>query len=289
MSAHKPRTPGSSLVQGTLRLLLWPVRLAVLWAPPGRWRNLLLNRLLVPGLSAAGDRYNARLPGGGQIELSYREATGMPGTVGRLFERPELEHLQLQVDRETTAIDVGANVGLFTVGLAVHSWGRAAVMAFEPHPENYERLCRNLDVNAVPSTWVMRAAAGQYSGRATLMATHDAAYSSTAQLATGSPAAGQFDVPVVRVDDIWAAAGRPAVSVIKVDVEGAELDVLRGLGAVLAAYHPVLMVEANTEPQRLAVAALLRGFDYGPYKVAGARSWNTFWHSPFRRARGTPV
>ena len=121
--------------------------------------------------------------------------------------------------------DVGANVGVFSV-LAAGRLPPERVVAIEPHPENVDRLRENLDRNGRDAT-VRRLALDDERGRA--------------ELGVSSPdGTGAFGVVggpterrriAVRTDrgDSLVADGVPAPTVLKVDVQGAELGVLRGL------------------------------------------------------------
>jgi FkbM family methyltransferase len=121
--------------------------------------------------------------------------------------------------------DVGANVGVFSV-LAAGRLPPERVVAVEPHPENVDRLRENLDRNGRDAT-VRRLALDDERGRA--------------ELGVSSPdGTGAFGVLggtterrriAVRTDrgDSLVADGVPAPTVLKVDVQGAELGVLRGL------------------------------------------------------------
>ncbi|MDS0295140.1 FkbM family methyltransferase [Halogeometricum luteum] len=121
--------------------------------------------------------------------------------------------------------DVGAHVGVYSV-LAAKRLPPERVVAIEPHPENVERLRENLERNGRDAT-VRRLALDDECGRA--------------ELGVSSPdGTGAFGVldrdsarrsVAVQTDrgDSLVADGVPAPTVLKVDVQGAELDVLRGL------------------------------------------------------------
>lgn len=121
--------------------------------------------------------------------------------------------------------DVGANVGVFSV-LAAGRLPPERVVAIEPHPENVDRLRENLDRNGRDAT-VRRLALDDERGRAELGVSSP----------DGTGAFGVLDGTTerrriaVRTDrgDSLVAEGVPAPTVLKVDVQGAELGVLRGL------------------------------------------------------------
>jgi hypothetical protein len=79
----------------------------------------------------------------------------------------------------------------------------------------------------------------------------------------------QVKVPTASIDAEWEARGRPAVSLLKVDVEGAELDVLAGAAACLAACRPAVLTEwcaknyaaYGRRPEDMLRAAAQAGYD----------------------------
>lgn len=83
---------------------------------------------------------------------------------------------------------------------------------------------------------------------------------------------GRVAVPGVTLDDLWEGVGRPRVSFIKIDVEGAEGDVLRGAGGMIGATRPQLIVEVHDRERVGWLSALLPGYE--SVVVPGFISWN---------------
>ena len=77
----------------------------------------------------------------------------------------------------------------------------------------------------------------------------------------GQIAVGSVRVPCVTLDDLWEGAGRPWVSFAKIDVEGAEDDVLRGALGMIAACRPTLIVEVHGQQRVSHLVALLPGYE----------------------------
>ncbi|MDS0300419.1 FkbM family methyltransferase [Halogeometricum sp. S1BR25-6] len=121
--------------------------------------------------------------------------------------------------------DVGAHVGVYSV-LAAERLPPERVVAIEPHPENVERLRENLERNGRDAT-VRRLALDDECGRAELGVSSP---DGTGAFGVLNRTSAQRSV-AVQTDrgDSLVADGVPAPTVLKVDVQGAELDVLRGL------------------------------------------------------------
>lgn len=143
-----------------------------------------------------------------------------------------------------TFYDLGAHVGFFSVCAA--SLG-ARVVAVEADAANAARLRRNAELNAAPIE-VVEAAVWSEDGEVELVP------GGSAKEFHAVPGRG---VASVTVDSLAAVHGPPAV--LKVDVEGAEVEVLTGARRVLAEAKPVVVCEVHGD-LRAAVAALLEGF-----------------------------
>ena len=159
---------------------------------------------------------------------------------------------------------MGANVGLYTIAISplVGSTGR--VMAFEPLPANLARLRANVAMNQFGNVEVHGQALGDTEGTIELKLSNDPAYPSVVEV-TENRGTGQWQtVPVTRLDTVWARAGCPQVSAIKIDVEGAELMVLKGAEQVLKSCKPYVQLEANSRAHLAALTQWLtrRGYVY---------------------------
>lgn len=224
-------------------------------------------RLLLP---LAPSTFIARLPGGGTIELRYDEQIGLSTLLNGTFEAAETKELCRLARPGTTAIDAGANVGLFTIPLAASVGATGRVLAFEPTAETARRLQENVERNRLDNVTVVEAALGARRGRGTLSIHADGAYNSL----TPAGSTQRAEIRVDRLDDVWEEAGRPEVSVLKVDVEGSELDVLAGGTALLRAARPAVLVEAAESSRAIEVRELLRSYDYVRALPSGFQAWN---------------
>ena len=177
-------------------------------------------------------------------------------------------------------VDVGANVGCFSA-YALYHMRSGVLCALEPNPDAYDRL------QALATGWrprrpglrlsLRRAAAGRVPGRAAFVVPAGASVrGGLAGLGGESggappPAPGgppvRFDVDVLTLDDYLAGEGLAAVDLLKIDVEGAEVDVLAGAPRTLA--HTGRVVLEWHGPQRLAaVRAALEAQGFRTVHVA---------------------
>ena len=132
-------------------------------------------------------------------------------------------------------LDVGANTGFYSL-IAVASGPDTTAIAYEPVPAIVEMLRANLRLNrASKRVTVEELAIGDRSGRATLHLPPpqpDGTIETSASLEPDfkEVIASSFEVRTSTLDDAWRASGEPAVTMVKVDVEGAEARVLAGAG-----------------------------------------------------------
>jgi FkbM family methyltransferase len=147
-----------------------------------------------------------------------------------------------------TLLDVGANTGLYSL-IAVSAHRSARAIAYEPVPEIADLLRANVQVNPQGGRiMVHELAVGDATGTADLHlppAQGDGTIETSASLESGFKETIERVVTVEAstLDDAWSAAGHPTVSLVKIDVEGAEPRVLAGAGALVQACRPVLTVE----------------------------------------------
>jgi FkbM family methyltransferase len=247
-SAPSPLSSVRTVLRPLLRALwplTWPVRAYWLRSERKVGKKLVLDRVLKPLLPGPPRGFEAELPGGGRIFLHYREDIGLVTLLGGGFERAELERARALARAGTTAIDVGANVGVYAIVLARAVGAAGRVLAFEPGPENARRLEENLARNALENVDLHRIAVADRAGELLLRLGADPAYHSTGDVFEGRASGAELRVPARTLDEVWREAGSPEVSFAKLDTEGGELDVLRGATELLARDRPPLLVEAR--------------------------------------------
>ncbi len=254
--------------------LAWPLRQYFRFSPLRKGKGFLLRNLLVPLLPPAPAEFLATLPGGGRLVLQYREALGISTLLDNGFETREIECLRSIARRGATVMDVGANVGVFTISLAQAVGPSGKVIAFEPLPLNVERLKSNIALNHLDNIHVYELALGEREGELTLQLARDGAFVSAVEVSAQQATGYTITAPVSRLDAVWQGAGSPDVALVKVDVEGAELAVLAGSEALLASCKPDLLLEANTQEHLEALVSWLSVRGYRRSQPRGFKPWN---------------
>jgi FkbM family methyltransferase len=169
---------------------------------------------------------------------------------GREGDTAEIRFLRALDMRGQVVYDVGAFHGILTLHFA-----RTArqVIAFEPNPVSRARLQDNLTLNALTNVRVVPLACGREAGMLELFfdpafsggASADAALKAQIAGSTRERRMQRASVPVLRLDDVVVREGLPAPDLVKIDVEGLELDVLEGMETLLAREQPRLYLEMH--------------------------------------------
>ena len=170
-------------------------------------------------------------------------------------------------------VDAGANVGAITLALAKQAGREGRVFAFEPGPGNFERLLANLNLNPSLRGAVTPENVGLSDKDGTLRWRENADYPGNAGFCGVGEHEGQ-PVRVTTLDHYFQSVTLARLDFVKIDVEGMELEVLRGATGILARHRPALYFEtiAEFEAQRgmplfAPIEALLRPLGYLLYRV----------------------
>jgi FkbM family methyltransferase len=156
--------------------------------------------------------------------------------------------------------DIGANVGFFTVLGAKLVAPAGRVCAFEPLPGNVVALRHNIALNALERVSVVEAAVGREMGTASLILAEEPTWAKLA--AAGTPPAGRaLPVRLVSVDALIASGSVPPPTLVKIDVEGAELDVITGMTVTMRRHRPTILCEMHGRNREFAAAMRECGYE----------------------------
>jgi len=146
-------------------------------------------------------------------------------------------------------VDVGANRGWYTLYAAALVGPSGWVIAVEPDPVPLEMLRENVAANRLANVTIVDGAVGAEAGEFRFVTERESALSHLARDESDTGAT-EFRVQVQTLDDLIASSDRGAVDLVKVDVEGAEIDVLAGATHVLRDDRPVVLVEVEEAHQQ---------------------------------------
>ena len=163
------------------------------------------------------------------------------------FEDAELRFVERALQPGMTGLDAGAHHGLYTLLMSKRVGAGGKVIAVEPSPRERKRLTRHVRINRCKNVQVEGCALGSEQGGADLFLVegeHDWC-NSLRPPAIDAPTHA-MRVETRRLDDVLEDSGISQVDFIKLDVEGAELSVLRGSSRILEGMRrPVILAEVQ--------------------------------------------
>ena len=162
------------------------------------------------------------------------------------------------------ALDVGANIGVHTIPMARFVGERGSVLAIEPQRPAYQALCGNVALNGLLNVWCHNVAVGEAPGTLVVPLLDPRKPNNFGGLALGGEWNGE-PVSVIRLDD----TPTPACRLIKIDVEGMELQVLRGAANLIERARPILYVENDKQEKSTELIRYIDSIGYDLY-----------WHTP---------
>ena len=166
--------------------------------------------------------------------------------------------------------DIGANIGFYTV-IGAHLAGEMGhVYAFEPFPEAIASVCKNVALNAFTNVTVEEAAVSDTEGFVRFALDEQSAknkISKDGQTASNGDAAKDapsIEVRLLSIDTYRRATKARLPDVVMIDVEGAEVDVLRGMKETLRESRPVILCEVHWLGEKMEACfnELLKPLDY---------------------------
>jgi FkbM family methyltransferase len=141
--------------------------------------------------------------------------------------------------------DVGANVGFFSLLGARLVGPGGAVYAFEPAPDNAAAVERNARLNSLPNISVIPKAVSSGAGRSRLFVVDDQSWSRLEEVGAHPFTERVIDIELVSIDDAVRSGEIRPPTVVKIDVEGAEIAVLEGMRQTLREHRPAVICELH--------------------------------------------
>ena len=200
-------------------------------------------RLATPHHGPTGTVHDYR--GGKGARLPLKSLLYVPDPIPAIPELPMINFVRTIAGRGRTFVDVGSHIGFYTMGLAP---GFERVIAFEPSRFQFGWLRRNAALNAYDHVLCEHVALGDTPGIAMLnvLSYEGGLNSLVPEIAGERTILDKYSVPVEVLDD----RNLTDVDLLKIDVEGFEIPVLRGAARTIAASRPVILIEVWVETGR---------------------------------------
>ncbi len=239
-------------------------RLAVAAAsvPPARYAARLLFRLLTPAKDfrvAFGPRSLYASTPDRLIALllwKYSGTSGLEAGVYRSSIKPGMK-----------VLDIGANIGFFTLLFSDLAGSAGSVTAFEPDPENFRLLLKNTGANGCANVRCEQKAVTQASGSVRLFFSEE--HRGDHRVFDSGDGRASLDVPSASVDELLGPGGR--ADFIKMDIQGAEYGAVLGMERTIrnspglkmfCEFSPALLRKAGSDPALLLEKLKALGFSF---------------------------
>lgn len=162
------------------------------------------------------------------------------------YEKGTLDFIQKNLQPGDVFLDIGGNIGLMSIYAAKCVGEKGKVYAFEANPETATLLEQNLQLNNLKNVEIVIKAVGSTKGKAKIY--NNAAHNrGAASLIKPGIDTGSFDVDVIKLDD-ESPFNNLEIKMAKIDVEGFEMDVLKGMQGILQKPKaPILIVECSAD------------------------------------------
>ncbi len=165
------------------------------------------------------------------------------------YSEGEVATMRRYVQPGDTLVDVGANIGSLTLPMAAMVGERGRVHAFESHASTFNILCANLALNGIEHV----------QGRNAFVS--DVADPKTSSETWGSYVSDKWPTPVMKLDDL----GLESCALIKIDVDGGELGVLKSAARLIEKARPVIYFENDVQSESSALLQHVFDLNYDLY------------------------
>ncbi len=175
-----------------------------------------------------------------------------------IYEHDILKFLLNFLKDDSVYIDIGANIGLMSIPV-LHRNRSVKVVSFEASPNTFAFLERTRDQSKFKDRWVIYDnAVSNNNEEMDFFIADNAAGAYESMRDTGRiEFSKKIKVPGITIDEVWNELGKPLVSVIKSDIEGADLLALKGTVSCMNSCRPVIITEWN----RINIEAFKFGHD----------------------------
>lgn len=170
-----------------------------------------------------------------------------PHTVLGDYEIPVQELLAEYLKPQDVFYDIGANVGFFTILAAKLVGKKGKVYSFEPEAENAAILKHNIELNNLTQVVAIEKAVSKITGVTKLWLTEYSGGHSIAPVGEKFDPEKYITINTVSIDELLQQQTIEPPTLVKIDVEGAEIDVLEGMSQTIDQWHPMIIYEVDDQ------------------------------------------
>jgi len=176
----------------------------------------------------------------------------------------------------SVVFDIGSNTGVYSI-LSAKTEPKSRIFAIEPNPINLKRLEQNLSLNNLSNVQIIPNAIGQENRLIQLYVPHNDIISDTTSAIEhfskstyqGKLKWKKIEVEQFSIDELFVKLKLENLDLIKIDVEGYEIEVLKGSKKILLEKRPKILLETFPDKERQAwLVQFLEGIDYEAFTIS---------------------
>jgi FkbM family methyltransferase len=187
-----------------------------------------------------------------------------------VYGQQEKSFLGVKPQHGDVVLDVGAHIGTYTLRYSRLVGSEGAVIAFEPEPSNRRILRWNIRLNRAQNVTVRSEALGDFHGKGRLKLSEFTGVHSFTRTSDEIHQTGEVLVPIITLDEL----NLDRVNLVKIDVEGYELAVLKGGEKMIKHFRPTMQIEVHQpHGQNCETCNWLKSLGFSPtvtYDAGGA-------------------
>ncbi len=192
------------------------------------------------------------------------------------YEKGTLDIIQSMLQKGDVFVDVGANIGLMSILAAKSVGDTGKVISFEPNPKTRDVLEQNIAVNTISNIQVSKFAIGNKIEETKIYDRWDSNRGS-ASLIKPDYETDSYTINTITLNDFFKT-NKTKIRMIKLDIEGYELEALKGAKEILETQTPMLIVECSNmrenyeQSSNLMIYSFLKSINkYRFYKLSGSK------------------
>jgi len=162
--------------------------------------------------------------------------------MNKCWEPQETEYFKKIVLEGMNVIDIGANIGYFSILFSKWIGDRGKVFAFEPDPKNYELLIKNIQANKCTNISPIKKAVSNYDGKTFLFLSDENIGDHRifdANIFPGDEIRNKIEIESIRLDSFFLP--EQEIDLIKMDIQGSEMLALEGMNQILSRNHKIFL------------------------------------------------
>jgi len=159
---------------------------------------------------------------------------------------PEITEKFVEYAKKSTVIyDIGSHIGYYTLLASRYAIPGGKIFSFEPLPENLQKLKNHVEINKRLNTVIIEKAVSFKTGEALFTNSDNSVANSICENSPMFQFGKTIEVKTTSLDDLLLNGFLLPPQLIKMDIEGAEFDALRGAEVLLKKYHPAIFLSTH--------------------------------------------